>query len=457
MDVTFGGKYRLEEEIANGGCGSVFLGVHTVAGKEVAIKLEPALPHALTSPLKQESKVYKSLMGGLGVPWIMYSGKQGDYNVMVIDLLGPSLEDLFKKCNRHFSLRTVLLLADQLLSRLEFIHSRSFVHRDVKPANFVMGLPHTASSHLVNVIDFGLARRFRDSLSGEHVPWRRERGERGERRHGVGTSLFASLNAHRGIECSRRDDLESLAYMLIYFLRGTLPWRKIRADTVAATWDAIYEAKVHALGAVAGTSSHRLDNDSDGETELGSEDDTNDENDAPTTAEMEHSVLLSQQPRTPHKGRSSSVHPVGNPPTHRCARTPSSAYPAGSSTCSPTSSSHTGRRASAMSVSCPLTMALPREFHTLLAYARSLRFTDLPDYAGLRDMFRALGTRTGITETIYACDGRGEMDWECGRGWSTPSRRSSSSSRSGAKGRGRSARVCEACNAAALASGKQER
>ncbi|KAI5992639.1 kinase-like protein [Pisolithus marmoratus] len=387
MDVTFGGKYRLEEEIANGGCGSVFLGVHTVAGKEVAIKLEPALPHALTSPLKQESKVYKSLMGGPGVPWILYSGKQGDYNVMVIDLLGPSLEDLFKRCNRHFSLRTVLLLADQLLSRLEFIHSRSFVHRDVKPANFVMGLPHTATSHLVNVIDFGLARRYRDPLTGDHAPWRRERGERGERRHGVGTSLFASLNAHRGIECSRRDDLESLAYMLIYFCVAHCPG----------------------------------------------------------------------QPRTPRKARSSSVHPAGTPPTHRCARTPSSAYPAGSSTYSPAPSSRTGRRASAMSASCPLTMALPREFHTLLAYARSLRFIDLPDYVGLRDMFRTLGARTGITDAIYACDGRGEMDWECGRGWSTPSRRSSSSSRSSAQGRGRTARVCEACNAAALASGKQER
>lgn len=131
MEVTFGGKYRLEEEIANGGCGaymvrahssplmsptgSVFLGVHTIAGKEVAIKLEPAIPRSLTSPLRQESKVYKSLMGGPGVPWIMYSGKQGDYNVMVIDLLGPSLEDLFKVCNRHFSLKTVLLLADQLV------------------------------------------------------------------------------------------------------------------------------------------------------------------------------------------------------------------------------------------------------------------------------------------------------------------------------------------------------
>ena len=93
--------------------GTVFLGVHTVAGKEVAIKLEPAI--AKHSPLKQESKIYKTLMGGTGVPWIMWSGRQGDYNVMIIDLLGPSLEDLFKRCNRHFSLKTVLLLADQLV------------------------------------------------------------------------------------------------------------------------------------------------------------------------------------------------------------------------------------------------------------------------------------------------------------------------------------------------------
>jgi casein kinase I family protein HRR25 len=99
--------------------GSVFLGVHTVAGKEVAIKLEPAI--ARNSPLKQESKVYKTLMGGLGVPWIMWSGRHGDYNVMVIDLLGPSLEDLFKMCNRHFTVKTVLLLADQLVSLLYYL------------------------------------------------------------------------------------------------------------------------------------------------------------------------------------------------------------------------------------------------------------------------------------------------------------------------------------------------
>jgi casein kinase I family protein HRR25 len=98
--------------------GTVFLGVHTVAGKEVAIKLEPAVTK--NSLLKQESKIYKTLMGGTGVPWIMWSGKKGDYNVLVIDLLGPSLEDLFKMCNRRFSLKTVLLIADQLVRQYLF-------------------------------------------------------------------------------------------------------------------------------------------------------------------------------------------------------------------------------------------------------------------------------------------------------------------------------------------------
>lgn len=113
MEYTFGGKYRVEEEIAIGGCGTVFSGVHTIAGKEVAIKLEPAI--ARSSPLQQETKIYKTLQGGPGVPWMVWSGRSGAYNVMVTDLLGPSLEDVFRRCNRHFSLKTVLLLADQLV------------------------------------------------------------------------------------------------------------------------------------------------------------------------------------------------------------------------------------------------------------------------------------------------------------------------------------------------------
>ena len=133
MDAfTFGGKYRLEEEIAIGGCGAfpvlalvdvltllatpgtVFQGVHTVAGKEVAIKLESV--KAKHPQLEYESKVYKTLAGGVGVPFVRWFGTECDYNAMVIDLLGPSLEDLFNFCHRKFSLKTVLLLADQLVS-----------------------------------------------------------------------------------------------------------------------------------------------------------------------------------------------------------------------------------------------------------------------------------------------------------------------------------------------------
>ncbi|EGN97475.1 hypothetical protein SERLA73DRAFT_92593 [Serpula lacrymans var. lacrymans S7.3] len=293
MDFTFGGKYRLEEEIAIGGCGTVFLGVHTIAGKEVAIKLEPAI--ARNSPLKQESRIYKTLMGGPGVPWIMWSGKQGDYNVMVIDLLGPSLEDLFKMCNRHFTLKTTLMLADQLISRIEFIHSRDFVHRDVKPANFVMGTDK--ATDLVNVIDFGLAKKFRDPRTGSHVPYKQDN------QHGVGTSLFAAINTHRGIECSRRDDLESLAYMLVYFIRGTLPWRRIKGSTVSETWDAIRDKKIE--------------------------------------------------------------------------------------------------------VESLLTVGLPIEFDVLYKYARGLEFEDLPDYDGLRALFRGLAKKKGIDyDNVY--------DWTLG-------------------------------------------
>jgi len=140
MQHTFGGKYRIEEAIANGGCGapfsslfpptphrrlcptlgSVYLGTHTVAGKEVAIKLQPTVPR--NSPIRQESKIYKTLSGSPGIPWIMWSGKHGDFDVMILDLLGPSLEDLFKMCNKHFSLKTVLLIADQLVSPSPLTH-----------------------------------------------------------------------------------------------------------------------------------------------------------------------------------------------------------------------------------------------------------------------------------------------------------------------------------------------
>ncbi|KLO06230.1 kinase-like protein [Schizopora paradoxa] len=225
MEYMYGGKYRVEEEIGFGGCGSVYMATHAIAGKEVAVKVEPAdMKHSM---LKQESRIYKSLMGGPGVPWVMWSGRQGDYNVMVMDLLGPSLEDLFHICNKQFSLKTVLLLADQMISLVEYIHSRDWVHRDIKPANFLMGSDlgtscQPSSCDRVNIIDFGLSKKYHNASAGEHVKNAIYEGV------GVGTPLFASINTHQGQECSRRDDMESLAYTFIYLLRGSLPWRKVK-------------------------------------------------------------------------------------------------------------------------------------------------------------------------------------------------------------------------------------
>ena len=138
MELRVGKKYRLGRKIGSGSFGDIYLGTNLTSGEEVAIKLESV--KSKHPQLLYESKIYRILHGGVGVSNVRWYGVEGDYNVMVIDLLGPSLEDLLNYCKRKFTLKTVLMLADQMLQRIEFIHSRHFLHRDIKPDNFLIGI-----------------------------------------------------------------------------------------------------------------------------------------------------------------------------------------------------------------------------------------------------------------------------------------------------------------------------
>ncbi|EKG02157.1 protein kinase, putative,casein kinase I, putative [Trypanosoma cruzi] len=233
--TLFQGKFRLDRLLGKGGFGEVYAGVQVSTGEPVAVKLERNKGRCF---LFHEARVMQDIQNSMpgrttpGIPELKYFGQEGDFRILIMSLLGPSLEDLHAKLGR-FSLKTTVMLADEMLSRLEFIHSVGYIHRDLKPDNYLLGVGRNVR-HLY-LIDLGLSVRYR-STNGEHR-------EMATGKSFVGTSRYASLRTHKGFSQSRRDDMEQLSYILIYLYRGHLPWSGLRMKDREAKEKAIGEIK----------------------------------------------------------------------------------------------------------------------------------------------------------------------------------------------------------------------
>jgi len=215
MEATLLGKYHLFEVIGDGGFGEVRRAQNMETGQFIAIKFAHLVANRSLS-LFTESEILSQLQGCEGIPKVFAYGKLEVCEYMVTELLGKSLMERFLQCGKRFSVSTVGQVAVQVLDRLEFTHGRGYLHRDIKPQNLLTSL--TASQRTIYLTDFGLAKKYINEFH-IHIPYKTDTRI-------AGTLYFASNNTLKGIQSSRRDDMESLLYVLIYFLKGTLPWGK---------------------------------------------------------------------------------------------------------------------------------------------------------------------------------------------------------------------------------------
>lgn len=221
-------KFQILHRIGKGSFGDIYKAVHLLSSQEVAIKVE----FNVSNLLSKEAKILLELESYPQFPRMFYFIKGTLHSYLVMSYLGANLEKL-KTEHKSFSLKTILMLGYQMISRLEHLHSLNYVHRDIKPENFLIGVGKSKSN--IFLIDFGLAKSLESSKKSE---------ANGHKKKGlVGTARYASITAHLGEEQGPKDDLESLGYLLIYLRRGSLPWQDIPANTKEEKYRKIYDKK----------------------------------------------------------------------------------------------------------------------------------------------------------------------------------------------------------------------
>jgi len=230
------GKYAFDKKLGAGCFGEVCRYIDSSTKEWVAVKFEPSEGH--NHQLMHEVDILKQLAQGAeppqGFAQLFYSGREAKHNCMVMELLGRSLEDRFQGEKQKFSAGTTALIAEQVMHRIEYLHSKGIIHRDIKPENFMFGIK--GKIHHIYLIDFGLSKNYWDYKTNSHVRLRQGLNL-------TGTARYASINAHKGFEQSRRDDMEAIGHMIAYFLRGSLPWSGLDAKTQEHKYRKIKEKK----------------------------------------------------------------------------------------------------------------------------------------------------------------------------------------------------------------------
>jgi len=210
-------NYTIIKKLGSGAFGTVYKAQSTIDNSIVAIKVEEK---SKTSRLEYESKIHRELDDIIGFPKLHGLIKGKKQTVTIMDYLGPSLEDLFEFCGNKFSIKTVLMIGIQILNRIERLHEKNYIHRDIKPDNFLIGTRKLKCR--IFMIDFGLSKKY--IIGNEHIEYNTNKSF-------TGSFRYSSIRNHKGIEQSRRDDLESIGYMLIFFLKGKLPWQGLTGST----------------------------------------------------------------------------------------------------------------------------------------------------------------------------------------------------------------------------------
>jgi len=210
-------KYRPLRKISHGEFSEVYYGINIQNNKKVALKTE--YRHTMNKLLESESFFLFSLKG-TGIPKVLSFGHNKEYDILIMPLLGKSLKELYISKNSNLEFKDICLISMQIIERIKWVHSRNIIHRDIKPDNFLVGLE---DPDIIYLIDFGLSKKYKSSTTGKHINFF-------EVKKFTGSVSFASVNALKFKEQSRRDDLESICYMIIYLMKGSLPWQKIKVN-----------------------------------------------------------------------------------------------------------------------------------------------------------------------------------------------------------------------------------